>query len=53
LFAHRYTDSMNSIQALKGNMGEPEQAGATPVVGQSHISEEKFVMNLERRALVI
>jgi len=25
LFAHRHTGSMTSIQALKGNMGDPEK----------------------------
>ena len=53
LLAYRYTDSMTTIQAMKGNMGEPEQKGTTPVVGQGHSSVEVSVMDMERRALVI
>jgi hypothetical protein len=53
LLAHRYTDSMTLIQAMKENMGEPEQAGTATVVGWSHSSDEVSVMDMERRALVI
>jgi len=58
LCAHRYTGSMTSIQALKENMGDPQNKSRSDTslsveVGRSHSSEETSVMEAERRASVI
>jgi hypothetical protein len=42
LYAHRYRDSMNLTQALKGNMREPEKGKKRifQVVGLHHSNDE-------------
>ncbi|MBA2761020.1 MAG: hypothetical protein H0U39_03495 [Segetibacter sp.] len=58
LCAHRYTGSMNLSQALKENMGDAvnkrrSDTSLSLQVGRSHSSEERSVMDKERRASVI